>query len=190
MPFERPCALGWTATSFGMRIESWRPGHKLHCSARGYIRSRWVEGGHVQLKAPDVLHLRPHHRTRSPSTPQFSCRWSGSQSSAVRAWLASRSPHTPTQDITRHSHRLARLSGPSAAPSERADGHPAHPHRQSGILTAGERDKKKTCGAERHLAVEARGVCPTADRDASLVPDPVPPPPRARQKRPRPAVRT
>ena len=36
--------------------------------------------------------------------------------------------------------------------------------------------RRKTCGAERHRTVEARGGGSTADRDVSKVPDPVPPP--------------
>ena len=54
---------------------------------------------------------------------------------------ASRSSPTRPQHIIRHTTRLARLSGPSAGPFERAGGHQPHPHRQSGALKAGGRDK-------------------------------------------------
>ena len=52
-------------------------------------------------------------------------------------------------------------------PSERTATRPIHTARAASSRLA-RAIRRKTCGAERHRAVEARGMVPTADRDASL----------------------
>ena len=108
--------------------------HANHASPKICIYGGWVRQAHVQLRAAAPLHLRPHRRTRSPQAPQSDCKQSGSQSSGTIELQASRSSHACLQDITRHSHRLARLSGPSATPLDRAAAPSAPPERRAEAL--------------------------------------------------------
>ena len=128
------------------------------------------------ISAP--VHLLGCHVGRLAAKFTLKCQpGSARQFGTASATASATVSHTPTQDIIRCSHQLARLSGPSATPSERADGHPAHPHRLSGVLTAGESDKKKNVWRRKAPCRRGARGFSTADRDASIVPDPVPPPP-------------
>ena len=117
---------------------------------------------HVQLGAAPVLNLRPHRCTRSPSTPQSSSKRSGSQSSATHTTSP---PLAARMDI---AHRPAQPpTGAAFYPiscSIRASGRPPRPictARATSSRLARE-TRRKSCGAERHRTVEARGVFSTA----------------------------
>ena len=97
-----------------------------------YLRWMGVTGAcSTQISGSPTFTTAPPHALSSSAQ---SGKQSGSQSSGTIELQASRSSHACLQDITRHSHRLARLSGPSATPLDRAAAPSAPPERRAEAL--------------------------------------------------------
>ena len=102
--------------------------------------------------------MRSHRRTRSPSTSQFSCKRSGSQSSA--ACTHEPAAHRPTaRSISFGTPPDWRgfLARQRLHSSERAATSPIRTARAAPSKLAGE-TSRKVGGAEKHLAVQAHAV--------------------------------